>query len=80
MDETENLRRMMVDDINSNPQQRGCLEAKHGKVWDTTELAKDFEVQGFMAPLVAVTRKSDGKQGTLTFQHYPRFYFDFQGV
>jgi hypothetical protein len=30
-----------------------------------------------MAPLVVVKRKVDGIVGTLTFQHQPRYYFDF---
>jgi hypothetical protein len=43
-------------------------------------LTNDFDVQGFMAPFVVVRRKSDNKKGTLTFQHSPRFYFDFTEV
>ena len=50
---------------------------KPGRVWDTQELGKDFEVTGFMAPFVVVRRKSDGVKGSLMFQHSPRFYFDF---
>jgi hypothetical protein len=34
-------------------------------------------VIGFMAPLVVVRRKHDGKKGSLEFQHSPRFYFGF---
>ena len=29
-------------------------------------------------PYVVVKRKSDGKKGSLEFQHYPRFYFNFK--
>ncbi len=47
-------------------------------MWDTEELTKDFEVIGFMAPFVAVRRRSDGKKGSLMFQHEPRMYFNFQ--
>jgi len=47
-------------------------------VWDTQELQRDFDVLGFMAPFVVVTRKADGKKGSLTFQHSPRFYYGFQ--
>jgi hypothetical protein len=43
-----------------------------------SELQQDFEVLGFMAPFVVVRRKSDGVRGSLTFQHTPRLYFDFQ--
>jgi hypothetical protein len=37
----------------------------------------DFEALGFAAPFIVVRRRSDGANGTLTFQHTPRFYFDF---
>jgi hypothetical protein len=77
-DETENIRREMVAEINSQPGSREALEAAHGQVWDTQQLAADFEVLGFMAPFVIVRRRSDGKKGSLEFQHSPRFYFAFQ--
>lgn len=41
------------------------------------QMQEQYEVKGFAAPFVHVVRKSDGVQGTLTFQHRPRFYFDF---
>ena len=47
------------------------------EVWDTDELREEFEVTGFLAPFVVVRRKSDGKKGSLEFQHSPRFYFGF---
>lgn len=51
-----------------------------GQTWDTTQLQQDFEVRGFSAPYVAVTRRSDGKQGLLEFQHRPRVYFNWMEV
>jgi hypothetical protein len=77
-DETESIRRQMVATINADAGPRAELEAKHGQVWDTTELGRDFEVLGFMAPFVVVLRKSDGVRGSLLFQHHPRFYYGFQ--
>lgn len=77
MDSTENIRREMVNEINAVPGSREALEAEYGQVWDTTELSKDYEVKGFMAPFVVVVRKSDGIKGSLMFQHQPRFYFSF---
>ena len=77
MDAIEQIRKEMVSEINSNPSERQNLESKYGQVWDTNELQKDFSVKGFSAPFVIVERKSDNKMGTLTFQHSPRFYFDF---
>jgi hypothetical protein len=77
-DSTENIRRKMLAVINAQPGSREYLGAKHGQVWDTQQLSEDFEVLGFMAPLIAVRRKSDGQKGSLYFQHNPRFYFGFE--
>lgn len=77
-DPTENARRQMVAEINHEPGSREALEAEHGQVWDTEELRAAFDVTGFMAPFVIVRRKSDGAEGTLTFQHHPRFYWGFR--
>lgn len=76
-DPTEQIRRARAAEINAVPGSRSALEAKHGQVWDTDELKRDFDVQGFAAPLVIVRRKSDGAKGALEFQHVPRFYFNF---
>ena len=77
-DSTDTARRQLVAEINAEPGSRAALEAEHGKVWDTSELIQDFHVSGFMAPFVAVNRKSDGANGSLKFQNSPRFYFNFQ--
>ena len=77
-DPTESTRREMTAEINANPGSRESLEAKHGQVWDTTELQEQFEVTGFMAPFVGVRRRCDGVKGSLMFQASPRFYFKFQ--
>jgi hypothetical protein len=77
-DPTESIRRERIAEINSDPGSREALEAKHGQVWDTTELQQDYVVTGFMAPMVVVRRKSDDKVGSLEFQHDPRFYFNFR--
>ena len=77
-DPTESIRRQMVTEINAEPGSREYLEAKHGQVWDTTELQRDFEALGFLAPFIMVRRRSDGVRGSLMFQHNPRFYFEFK--
>jgi hypothetical protein len=77
-DPTEASRRARLAEINAQPGSREALEAKHGKVWDTDELAADFEVIGFLAPFVVVRRNVDGVKGSLEFQHDPRFFFNFQ--
>ena len=83
MDATEGIRRSMIGEINNQVEsnseisERVRLEQQYGQVWDTKELSADFSVTGFMAPFVGVTRKSDGKEGAMMFQHHPRFYFDF---
>ena len=77
-DPTEPVRREMVAQINAIEGSREYLEAKHGEVWDTSELQGQFEVMGFMAPFVGVRRRSDGVRGSVMFQHDPRLYFKFQ--
>ena len=77
MDTTESIRRQMVHEINFNPNGREALEKEHGQVWNTAEVSKDFEIKGFMAPFITVTRKSDGVEGVLQFQDRPRYYFGF---
>ena len=76
-DPTEAIRRERLAEINAEPGSRQALEVRYGQVWDTQELSRDFEVEGFMAPLVVVRRKADGQRGSLEFQHQPRFYFNF---
>ena len=68
----------MLAAINTQPGSREYLEHKHGQVWDTQQLSDDFEVMGFMAPLVVVRRKFDNQKGSLMFQASPRFYFGFE--
>lgn len=53
-------------------------EYGHDNVWDTTQLARDFIIISFTAPIVVVKRKSDGALGYITVQDNPRLYFGFQ--
>ena len=76
-DESEQIRRVRLAAINADPKDRTALEAAHGPVWDTRELARDFVIVGFLAPLVVVRRRADGVLGSLEFQHAPRYYFGF---
>jgi len=83
-DPTENFRREEVAKINDAVEsgdkaaERSRLVTEYGQVWDTEELSRDFAVEGFLAPFVVVRRKTDGVRGSLSFQHQPRFYFNFQ--
>lgn len=76
-DVTEAVQRERLVVINAAPGSREALEAVHGRVWTTDELREEFEVVGFMAPIVVVWRRSDGQKGSLEFQHSPRFFFGF---
>ncbi len=78
MDETEDIRKVMQAQINQEKAERKRLEREYGQVWNSDQLCQDFDVKGFMAPLVVVRRKSDGKMGSLMFQHRPRFYFGWE--
>ena len=53
-DPTETIRRQQVAAINAEPGTRKYLEAKHGEVFDTSELQKAFAVLSFLAPYVVV--------------------------
>ena len=75
-DPTETIRRAEAAAINAKPGSREYLEAKHGQVWDTSELQAEFTVLGFMAPYVVVQR-ANGVKGTVKFQHDPRLYYSF---
>ena len=72
VDHTESLRREMIE-----TNQPFVDLAAADKRWDTAQMSAEFSVQGFAAPFVVVTRKSDGVKGTLEFTHSPRFYFNF---
>jgi len=76
-DATEPARRLRLAELNPGAG-RLELERRHGQTWDPTGLAAEFEVLGFMAPLVVVKRRADGIMGSLEFQHDPRFYFNWQ--
>lgn len=74
-DPTEQIRQLAAEIINEEQLHRAKLEELYGQVWNTQELQKDFQVLGFGAPFVIVRRKSDGVEGSLLFQHSPRFYW-----
>jgi hypothetical protein len=71
-DETEALRMMMLA---TGQVDRDLATAE--ETWTTDEVREQFEVLGFMAPFVAVIRRSDGVKGSLEFKHSPRVYFNF---
>ena len=82
VDDTVEKRMKMTADINGSIRSRDYdkerlrLKMKYGgEVWDSKELTEQFIVHGFMAPFLAVTRKSDNKMGSLMFQDTPRLYF-----
>ena len=85
-DPTEMPRRTMIAEItseiesNDEDRERARLQVKYGvgNVWDTSEVTREFEITGFLAPFCAAIRRSDGKEGLLQFQHDPRFYFNFK--
>ena len=76
--ELEAAQRVRLVEINANPNGRAALEDRHGQVWDTDELRRDFEVLTFCAPWVVVKRRADGVVGSIEFQHSPRLYWGFR--
>lgn len=77
-DDTQDTRRKLQAAINAAAAERSLLEQRYGRVWDAPELAKEFIVLEFAAPFAVVRRRTDGKLGSVLFQHHPRFYFAFQ--
>jgi hypothetical protein len=71
-DPTENVRMVML--ATGHPQ-RAAAEAE--RKLTTEELRAEYDVLGFLAPIVVVRRKSDGVKGSMEFTHNPRFYFNF---
>lgn len=47
---------------------RRLLESMHGPVWNTPELARDFEVRCELGDIAYVKRRADGLHGSL-FRH-----------
>lgn len=75
--EAERQRRAVQATINAEPEAAINLASLAGPVYTTAEMLEVFSVEGFMAPFVVVTRKSDGVRGSLMFTHSPRRYFLF---
>ena len=74
----ETLRHERLVILNVDPGDRTILEQRHGQVWNPGELALDYIVLGYLAPLVVVRRKTDNLIGSLEFQHNPRYYFNWK--
>lgn len=75
---TVGFRRELARRINAEPRERPELQAEYGRVWNTDELAAEFEIYAFRTPFALVRRKGDGATGSLLFQNNPRYYFDFR--
>lgn len=57
--------------------EREDLIVKYGQVYDTKEMMAEFNVKYFLEPYCFVVRKADGVEGSLEFQHAPRYYYKF---
>jgi hypothetical protein len=77
IDETEEIRRKRLAELNQAAAARDILEKQYGKVWDSAQIRVEFEIVGFMAPFVVVKVRATGEVGSLEFQHDPRFYFNY---
>ena len=77
MDNTEQARRELVQEVNQDTE-RAKLEEKYGELMTTSMMQSLYDVEGFLAPFIVCRRKSDGKRGTLMFSHSPRYYFSWQ--
>ena len=77
-DASEEIRRHEVARLDRRRQEREQLERIYGQVWDTDELTEQFEVLGFRAPYVVVRDLDPREEGSLKFQHEPRYYFSWR--
>jgi hypothetical protein len=77
-DQTEAIRKQMVAELNSEDNAKAELEAKHGKIWTTSEMQEEFDALGFMAPFIIVRKLDTGERGSLMFTHSPRYYFSWK--
>ena len=75
-DPTENARKIHILLINSGYSENEIerydeLVDTYGEdnVWTSDEISQAFTIEGFMAPFVVGTRKSDNVRGSLTFTH-----------
>lgn len=75
IDPTEDARRALIPEM---PAELKARIDKGEQVWTTDQMRAEFTVEGFAAPYVVVTRKSDGEPGVLQFTHSPRYYFGFR--
>lgn len=73
MDDTEHYRRELI--ANKVPEHNA---AKAALIMNTDQMTALYTVRAFCAPYVIVSRKADGKCGTLEFVHSPRIYFNWQ--
>jgi hypothetical protein len=53
------------------------LEQQYGRVWDASEVAREFVITSIISNEVVVRRKSDNQIGKLTFQNNPLLYYNF---
>lgn len=78
VDPTEGIRRKLTSIINAGALTKEQF-AEHGiEALTTEEVAREYEITGFAAPLVAARRRSTGERGSLYFQHHPRLYFAWE--
>jgi len=77
-DETEGIRRKMIAESQPDQHLAECVKNDGKRYNGREELLAEFDVTGFLAPFVVVTRKSDGRVGTMEFTHNPRVYFNFE--
>lgn len=67
----------MITDTAEREREREALMRRYGEVWNYEDAQRDFHFSSVQAPVVNVRRREDNIQGTLEFQQYPRFYFNF---
>ena len=71
------MRRKHMPQAGVPPMSRDELTARHGRIWDTAELACEFVVTAIIDGVIVVRRKDGGEIGRMSYQNRPRYYYGF---
>ena len=78
IDSTEESRRERLEQINANRVHDQHWKRCMGRFGIRASCSGTFMVVGFLAPFVHVRRRDNGEEGSMEFQHQPRFYFNYR--
>ena len=72
------MKRMVRSETSATTMGRDDLAIRHGRVWDTSELAREFIVTAIIDATLVVRSKDDGQVGRMSYQNQPRYYYGYE--